>query len=289
MLITQLKTFIGLAEFKNFTLTAQKLAMTQPGVSQHLKALEQYYNVTLAIRGKKSIELTTEGKQLVSHAKKIFTEMQEFRDTIGIDDPHAGVCRFASPGGFGIKMYSRLLELQKEYPNLVIHYEYRPNSLVVSELLSGEIDLGYVSKKPDQPEIESKMIDHERLCLIVPITHKDFSFSGLKQLGFINHPDGFHHAARLLEQNFSKEFSDMREIPIRGFVNQITRILEPVALKIGFTALPEAAVEAFVDRKKVQIVPLKKDIVDPIFAIKKKNKKLPQRFEFIEQQLHRQN
>lgn len=284
MIFQYLRTFLGLIDERGFTAAARRLGMTQPGVSQHLKMLEDYYAVQLVVRGRKKVELTAAGERLQTYARQLFREMTEFRAKIGQDNPHEGLCRFASPGSFGMKMYSFLLKLQQQYPGLVIHYDYRPNLTILDEILTDRLDVGHVSMAPRYPEIASQIIDSERLCLVVPASFQDVSFAGLKKLGFINHPDGFHHASRLLLTNFPKEFRSMNQLPIRGFINQITRIPEPVALKMGFTALPEYAARAFPDQKKLKILPLKKHIIDPIYRVWKRGRELPSRFAFIQEQ-----
>ena len=47
MLNYKLSTFLELYETKNYTKTAEKLHMTQPAVTQHIKYLEQYYGTKL--------------------------------------------------------------------------------------------------------------------------------------------------------------------------------------------------------------------------------------------------
>ncbi len=53
-----LKTFIALVETKSFTKTAEILHMTQPGVSQHVKWMEDYFGEPLIVREGKKFELT---------------------------------------------------------------------------------------------------------------------------------------------------------------------------------------------------------------------------------------
>ena len=53
MLNYKLSTFLELCETKNYTKTAEKLHMTQPAVTQHIKYLEQYYGTKLFIMMRK--------------------------------------------------------------------------------------------------------------------------------------------------------------------------------------------------------------------------------------------
>ncbi len=282
-----LRTFLSLAETKSFTKTANILHMTQPGVSQHLKWLEDYFETPLIAREGKQFELTDQGRKLLSYGVTLFDDHQQFKNSLGKDDPHAGVCRFASPGSFGIKMYSFLLELNKRHPKLVMNYSYAPNQTIVRDVLEDRVDIGFVTRKPEESILGVEIIEEEELRLIVPAKFSDESFRGLQSLGFINHPDGFHHASRLLQENFPKDFRGMQEFPLRGFINQITRILEPVSMGLGFTALPEFAYNSFSGKPKPKVFPLKKSVTDPVYKIYKKHRSLPSRFDFIFEEYHK--
>jgi len=59
-----LHTFITLVEVGHFTQTAEKLYMTQPGVSQHIKKIEEQVGVPLLNRQGKKFELTRAGETL---------------------------------------------------------------------------------------------------------------------------------------------------------------------------------------------------------------------------------
>jgi len=276
-----LKTFLSVAETKSFTQTSEILHMTQPGVSQHLKWLEDYFGEPLIARIGKTFELTEEGKKVLTYGHALFTEHELFKKSLGKDDPHEGLCRFASPGSFGIKMYDFLMSLNRKHPGLVIHFAYAPNSSIVRDVIEDRVDVGFVTRKPDEPYIDVEVFEEEKLQLMVPAKFSQIDFMGLKNLGFINHPDGFHHASRLLQENFPKEFRGMDDFPVRGFINQITRILEPVAHGLAFTALPEFACAASICKPRPKIFPLKKQVTDPIYKICKKHRKFPSRFDFI--------
>ena len=47
MIDFRIKTFINLCETKSYTKTAKNLSITQPAVSQHIKLLEEKYNLKL--------------------------------------------------------------------------------------------------------------------------------------------------------------------------------------------------------------------------------------------------
>jgi len=66
-----LRTFSTLAETENFTEAANKLLMTQPGVSQHVRKLEKYLSQQLIFRKDKHFELTPQGKSVLEYARQV--------------------------------------------------------------------------------------------------------------------------------------------------------------------------------------------------------------------------
>lgn len=282
-----LNTFIDLESTRSFTKTAQRRAMTQPGVSQHLKFLEEYFGQVLVRRKGKSFEMTEAGTKVLNYARGLFHQHNELMESIKTDNPKAGLCRMAAPGSFGIKMYSFLLKLAKKNPKLVVHFAYAPNLTAIREVQEGILDVAFVSQKPTTHDLAMEVIDQEQLCIVVPSTFKGNSIADLKKLGFINHPDGFYHGSRLLSENFPEEFRGMDEFPISGHINQITRILEPVALGMGFSALPEYACGAFPQQSRIRVLKLKRKVVDEIWMIHRKHRPLPARFEYIRKEYKR--
>lgn len=66
------------------------------------------------------------------------------------------------------------------------------------------------------------------------------TWADLARLGFIDHPHGQAMAGRLLSRRFPGH-PGAHSPPCRGFTNQISLILEPVARGLGFSVLPRYA------------------------------------------------
>ncbi len=71
MLDYRTTTFLTLCEEMNYRKTAQKLNMTQPGVTQHIHALENKFHCKLFSYNGKTLSLTTEGKLYREHLQKV--------------------------------------------------------------------------------------------------------------------------------------------------------------------------------------------------------------------------
>lgn len=232
---TWLDTFITLVETGNFTRTAEQRFMTQPGVSQHLKKLEEACQCELVIRLGKGIQLTEQGQRVYHYAKEQQEKEQDFIASLKFDAPFEGKCVVACSGAIAQRIYPALLALQKQHSALNIHVEVAPRRTILSGIANNTLELGIVTNQPESEDIHSEYLGEEALGLILPRSLPDAlaaqvlglsenaqgiisgsvakvaSVSGkaksktdggrtlkavIKHLGLINHPDAMHYLQR---------------------------------------------------------------------------------------------
>lgn len=271
-----LRSFCTLVEVGHFTRTAERLHMTQSGVSQHVSKLEQHLQQSLLIRNGKQFTLTDAGTRLYHEAGAIVQSLSNLEQRIGADPAFEGVVRVMSPGSVGLKLYPHLLALQKQHPRLVIDYRFAPNSDVERAIAEYRVDVGLMTSPSSLDEVGFKPVGEEPLLLVTPVNITEPSWEQLMQLGFIDHPDGAHHAGLLLGANYP-EFHHSNQFPPAGFSNQISLILEPVSLGLGFTVLPTHAVEAFERRALVRTHRLTRPASETLFLGFRRNQPLANR------------
>ena len=238
-----LRTFCTLVEVGHFTRTAEQLNMTQSGVSQHVRKLEEQLGKPLLLRQGKGFSLTDAGERLYREGREVIDTLSELGNRLHEDPPCEGAVRLASPGSVGLKLYRHLLQLQLQHPALTIDYRFAPNKDVETMIAEHQVDAGFMSSPSTLEDVSCEVIAEEELLLVTPEDLREPDWDRLLALGFIDHPDGAHHASLLLGPNYP-EFRHSRQFKRAGFSNQITLILEPVSLGLGFTVLPRHAVEA---------------------------------------------
>ena len=281
-----LRTFVTLANTQHFTRTAELLFMTQSGVSQHIKKLEQQLEISLIERHHHAFELTEAGQRLLLTASDLVEQLESLPQWISEDPDDRGEVRVMSPGSVGLKLYDALLTLQMDVPDLVIDYRFAPNADIEARVTDKQGDIGLMTQAPVTEGLQFTQLSEEHLLLITPPMAHDIDFSTLQGLGFIDHPDGYHHGNLLLSQNFS-EFSHMSEFKKRGFSNQINLILEPVKRGLGFTVLPEFAVEQSQGGESFNIHRLPQPVAEPIYCVTRKGPQLPSRISRVMRHIER--
>ena len=71
MLDPKINSFLVLCETMNYTRAAERLCLTQPAISHHIKSLEEHYGCKLFSYQGKSLSLTDQGRRLLSFARSM--------------------------------------------------------------------------------------------------------------------------------------------------------------------------------------------------------------------------
>lgn len=277
-----LRTYITLVETKSFTKTADLLAMTQPGVSQHLQKLESYCGKPLIKRYGKAFEITEQGKIVYEYALSAFKGHSNLLEQLSFDDKHSGVCRIACSGANALSLYEQLVALQVKFPHLVCELEIAPNERILHHIQQGTIDLGIVSHYPIDKGFTAMHLTHERIVVAMAKSWraKVSSFDDLCQRGFINHPDGKHYLTMVLN-HLKMSVSRVESMHVSGYINQLNQILLPVSKGLGFTVLPQIAITHSPFKESLCEFELSNIITQPRYLVKKSQRDLPARFALV--------
>ncbi|GAB2901808.1 LysR family transcriptional regulator [Microbulbifer echini] len=275
-----LRSFCTLVELGHFTRAAERLHMTQSGISQHLRRLEDFLGLALIQRQGKQFTLTEAGEKLYREAQDLVDSLSTLGQRLGEDPAYEGLVRIHSPGSVGLKLYPKLLRVQREHPKLAVDYRFAPNQGVEESILRYKADIGFMTMPSTLTEIASQPVGSEELLLVTPASVKRVDWRALLQLGYIGHPDGAHQAGLLLGANFP-EFQHVDMFRLKGFCNQISLILEPVSLGLGFTVLPAHAVNAFHNFEQIKFHRMEYSISETLFLITRRHKVIPARVKTV--------
>ncbi|OBU39868.1 LysR family transcriptional regulator [Photobacterium phosphoreum] len=280
-----LTTFKTLIETGHFTQTADILHMTQPGVSQHIKKLEQACGYQLITRYNKQFEITEQGLLVYQYAQQQTQQYQTLLHSLQIDSPYDGICRLACSGSFALSLYPQLLRLQQQYPKLHFHLEAAPNHKILDDIENNTIDMGIVTQEPVNNQLQATMIGQEPLCLVLPLRYKnsDINIDLLTTCGLINHPDAQYYLTKYFHSCGHTDLAtiEIEQLPITSYINQLSQILIAVAEGIGFTVLPQSAIAHFADKDKLYIAPPLITVTEALFIIQKRHRYLPVRYQTV--------
>lgn len=141
------KVFYYTAKLGSVTGAAGELSISQPAVSQSLKALEKSLGVSLFQRASKGVRLTGEGELLYSYVEKGYEEIErgveKVRQMLNLElgEVHIG----ASDMTLRFYLLPFLEEFHERYPGIKVIVANAPTPETLRLLRAGKIDFGVVS------------------------------------------------------------------------------------------------------------------------------------------------
>ena len=179
MELRQLKYFVKVAEYLNFSEAAKMLFVTQSTLSQQIRQLEQELNTPLFQRNSHSVSLTEAGEKLLPYAINTLNSADTCFDRIhDLQKLLTGTLNIGVTYSFSPILTETLLTFMNRYPKVRLNIFYKPMSELMSMLSHRELDF-VLAFKPCTPYegIESHVLFDNNLVAIVhdghSLTHKD--------------------------------------------------------------------------------------------------------------------
>jgi DNA-binding transcriptional LysR family regulator len=186
MEIRQLRAFVAIAHAGSFTRAARALGVTQPALSQRLRALELELGVVLVERGNRTGGLTEAGLSLLARAQRILAEVHDAGEELAA---HANLDRGTVRLGCALqtllegRLATLLARFHADHAGIRIVLRETHTQQVFELLGRGEVDLGLVhlGRAGDGKTVGSEAardglallrLYREPLVVIVAPTHK---------------------------------------------------------------------------------------------------------------------
>src|SRR5437867_11913821 len=121
----QLSVFLEVAETGSFSAAATRLHMTQPGVSQQVRALERHLGTQLFVRRGHGVELTASGYDLRDPARRMInlSEMTE-RNLMASRGEVSGRVRLCCAlTSAAVAISTWLLDFRTRHPDVTVQIE----------------------------------------------------------------------------------------------------------------------------------------------------------------------
>ena len=133
------KIFYHVAKASSISAAARELCISQPAVSQAVKALEQAIGIELFIRTKKGVSLTNAGEILYSHVaagyESISLGEQQLSQLLHMETGEISIG--ASDMTLQFYLLPYLEHFHQLYPGIKVHVTNAPTPSTINHLLSG--------------------------------------------------------------------------------------------------------------------------------------------------------
>ena len=144
MTITQLTTFLRIAEEGNFTSAANSLGYAQSTVTMQIKQLEEELGVVLFDRLGKTVCLTSAGERLRIYAEKMQQLEREILADVPAADEPTGMLKLGVSESLCYDRFpQKLLSYREAYPRVDLRLQFVDHDTFPELLKKGGLDLVY--------------------------------------------------------------------------------------------------------------------------------------------------
>lgn len=168
MELKQLQSFCAVVKYKSFTKAAEKLYLSQPTVSTHVRQLEEEFQTSLIVRTTKSVEITPRGQELYECACSIVNLRDSLMRSWSDEDE-----KLIRIGASTIPSAYILPEVLPAFrairPTTQFHVFQSDSQGVVDGLLRGAFDVGLIGAASHEEPLELTPFYADRMVLITPV------------------------------------------------------------------------------------------------------------------------
>ena len=261
MLDPKLYSLLAVEATGNFTRAAEQLSLTQPAVSQHVRALEQELNVRIFDRVNNMIRLTHEGEIVVKYAKRMIALQENMKgeltnEKLQITSLTVGITHTAESNAIA----EALARYVRCHENVTVKVITGSADKLCTMLKNYEIDLAIIDGKKPDPELNYLMLDTDNLVLIVSPNHRlarknSATISDLKQE---------HLILRLSNSTTRKLFvsalecsgMSLNEFNVVLEMDSIATIKDLIRRDFGVSVLARSACMDEISKRKIVALPI---------------------------------
>lgn len=172
----QLESFCAVVRYQSFTKAAEKLYISQPTISTHIRMLEQEFNSRLIIRTTKNIEITPHGRELFACAQKIFTLKNDLIQKWS--EENKKIIRIGASTIPADYILPEVLPLFcQKYPDIQLHIHQNDSGNILQSILNGKFTIGMVGMKSFEKELDFVPFFHDEIVMITPKQEKFLHFA----------------------------------------------------------------------------------------------------------------
>ena len=244
--IHQLRVFASVFRNKSFSKASEELHLTQPTISNHIKALEDEFDCKLFDRLGRTNIPTKEAEVLYSHSMELIEKADTIKEAIGeIRKDVTGKLVVGASTIPGVYLLPRIMsEFQKRYPSITFQILISDSSGIVDSVSKHELLLGFVGAKLGNEQINYIPFVQDKLIVVSsPNLEKNsrMTLKELVKLPMVLREEGSgtrRETEKLLE---SKGFS-LEDLKISGIFGSTDAVKQAVKAGLGVSILSNFSV-----------------------------------------------
>jgi DNA-binding transcriptional LysR family regulator len=247
--LRRLEIFAKVAELGSFSRAAEALYLTQPTVSEHVRALEDELGVQLLDRLGRGAAATRAGALLLGYARRILALAAEARQAVdqfqGRMSGELIVGGSTIPGEYVLP--GLMAEFRAKYPDVSITLLIGSSRQVATWLEEGRVEVGIVGARPASRALESRELMSDELVVVVGAGHgwatrRSVTLSDVRSEPMIVRERG-SGSRDALEQALKRAGTDLGDFRVVAEMGSTQAIKQAVRAGVGIAIISQRAVD----------------------------------------------
>ncbi|MEV8540553.1 LysR substrate-binding domain-containing protein [Streptomyces sp. NPDC051572] len=175
MELRHLQHFIAVAEDHHFTRAAERLMVSQSGLSASIRALERELQTPLFVRTTRRVTLTEAGRALLGEAERILAQVRSAHEAVAAVQ---GVLRGTLSLGTeqciaGVHVAGLLAAFRRRHPDVEIRLRQAGSGALAEEVAAGRLDLAFAYRtQADTDQLRSVSLTSEPMTVLCHPSHR---------------------------------------------------------------------------------------------------------------------
>jgi DNA-binding transcriptional LysR family regulator len=247
--LRRLEVFAKVAELGSFSRAAEALFLTQPTISEHIRALELEVGLPLLDRLGRGATPTPAGRVLLDYAHRMLKLAEEARQAI--DHFQGRMSGTLIVGGSTIPgeyvLPALIGQFKAKYPDIAITLRVGSSQQVSEWVDEGRVEVGVVGALPVLRTLAARELMTDELVVVVPAGHP---WAGRKTVGLadvqaepliVREPGSGSREA--LERALREAGTDLDAFRLAGEIGSTQAVKQAVRAGVGITIISKRAVE----------------------------------------------
>lgn len=170
----RLRVFRTVAKYLNFSRAAEELLLTQPAVTQQIKALEHELDASLFDRTSGHIQLTAAGRTLLTFAEQISSLSEEAVQAVAaVSGQRSGELSLGASQTIAQYVLPGLIAaFRRSHPKVRVTAISGNTDQMLESLVAGNIQMALVEGPERRSDIHVEPFMRDHMVLVVPASHE---------------------------------------------------------------------------------------------------------------------
>ncbi|MFJ2933102.1 LysR family transcriptional regulator [Streptomyces sp. NPDC087219] len=169
MELRHLQHFVAVAEARHFTRAAERLMVSQSGLSASIRALERDLRAPLFVRSTRRVTLTEAGRALLTEAERILAQVRAAHEAVAaVQGVVRGTLRLgAEQCVAGVHVAGLLAAFRRRHPEVEIRLRQEGGLVLAEDVAAGRLDLAFAYRtRADSDQLRSVPLAAEPMTLL---------------------------------------------------------------------------------------------------------------------------